>query len=131
MPAAPVADGFGVTKTAYHGFFVLCAVFAAFTAFVFLAIALNLSAIVLSFAYFVSGGLVAVEGLLLITDWRGGTTFFTQLRSQADLSPAARFATWQPSWWPWSPGASLRFSGGIAVGVGTLLLVLGLALLRS
>jgi hypothetical protein len=126
-----VADGFGVTKTAYHGFLVVCAVFAAFTAFAFLAIALDLSAFALSFAYFVQGGVLAVEGVLLITDWRGGTRFFTQLRSQADPSPAARFVTWMPSWWPWSFGASLRVSGGISVGVGILLLLLGLTLLLS
>jgi hypothetical protein len=130
-PGACVADGFGVTKSAYYGYFVMCAGVAAFTVFAFLAIALDLSAFAVSFAYFVLGGVMAVEGLLLVTDWRGGRSFFTQLRSQAELSPAARFATWMPSWWPWSFGASIRVSGGITVGGGTLIPLLGLALLLS
>jgi hypothetical protein len=130
-PRAHVADAFGVTKSAYYGYFVMWALAAAFIAFVFLAIVLDLSAIALSFAYFVAGGLLAVEGLLLITDWRGGTNFFTQLRSQADPSPAARFATWMPSWWPWSLGGTLRVYGSISVGCGSITLLLGLALLLS
>jgi hypothetical protein len=109
----------------------MCAGVAAFTVFVCLAIALDLSAFPVSLAYFVLGGVMALEGLLLVTDWRGGRRFFIQLRSQADLSPAARFVTWMPSWWPWSFGASVRVSGGATVGSGTLILLLGLALLVS
>jgi hypothetical protein len=130
-PGACVADGSGVTKSAYYGYFVMWAVPPAFTAFAFLAIALDLSAAAVSFAYFVIGGVFAVEGLLLVTDWRGGRSFFTRLRSQADLSPAARLATWMPNWWPWSFDASVRVSGGITVAGGALILLLGLALLLS